>query len=95
MRRAFETALGSSAPQTWDAIDLTEAYTAARREAFETCRRVIVHGPPGTACLVHRLALHGVAPWLDGASAPPEGRMVAYFRPQFEDAAQDAWVRLP
>ncbi|MFO7758628.1 MAG: hypothetical protein R6V26_09140 [Roseovarius sp.] len=95
MRRAFETVLGSRAPQDWDAIDLTEAYTAARREAFETCRRVIVHGPPGTACLVHRRALHGVAAWQDGASAPPEGRMVAYFRPQFADAAQDAWLRLP
>jgi hypothetical protein len=95
MRRAFETALGGTAPQDWDATDLTEVYTAARREAFDTCRRVIVHGPPGTACLVHRLALHGVAPWQDGASAPPEGRMVAYFRPQFEDPDTDAWLRLP
>jgi hypothetical protein len=95
MRRAFETALGDTAPQDWDRIDLTEAYTAARREAFETCRRVVVHGSPGTACLVHRLALHGVAPWQQGALAPPEGRMVAYFRPQFEETSEDAWLRLP
>ncbi len=95
MRRAFESALGDTAPQDWNAIDLTDVYTAARREAFETCARVIVHGPPGTACLVHRLALHGVAPWQDGANAPAEGRMVAYFRPQFEDDASDMWLRSP
>ena len=95
MRRAFEAALGDTAPQDWDAIDLTEIYTSARREVFEICPRVVVHGPPGTACLVHRLALHGVAPWQQGALAPPEGRMVAYFRPQFEDTSQDAWLRLP
>jgi hypothetical protein len=95
MRRAFLDALGGTPPEHWHGIDLTEVYTAARRDAFQTCRRVIVHGPPGTAYLVHRLALHGVAPWQDGANAPPEGRMVAYFRPQFEDDTDDAWLRLP
>lgn len=95
MRRAFLAALEGTSPEHWHGIDLTEVYTAARREAFETCRRVTVQGPPGTAYLVHRLALHGVAPWQDGASVPPEGRMVAYFRPQFEDVTSDAWLRLP
>lgn len=95
MRRAFDTALAGVAPQHWDEIDLTEIYQAARREAFETCRRVPVHAPPGAAYLVHRLALHGVAPWEPGAEAPEEGRMVAYFRPQFEASSDDAWLRLP
>jgi hypothetical protein len=95
MRRAFEDALGDIAPQDWDGIDLTGIYTSARREAFETCPRVVVHGPPSTAYLVHRLALHGVAPWRQGALAPPEGRMVAYFRPHVAETAQDAWLRLP
>jgi len=36
---------------------------------------------PGQAYLLHRLALHGVAPWADGAEASADGRMVAYFRP--------------
>ncbi|KNX41820.1 hypothetical protein ROTO_16650 [Roseovarius tolerans] len=95
MRRAFEAALGGVAPQHWGEVDLTEIYQAARREAFETCRRVPLHAPPGGAYLVHRLALHGVAPWEPGAEAPEEGRMVAYFRPQFEDWSDDAWLRLP
>lgn len=95
MRAAFETALGGIDPRDWGDIDVTDVYRAARREVFATCPRLTVHGPPGTAYLVHRLALHGVAPWQEGASAPPEGRMVAYFRPQFGDVAQDAWLRRP
>jgi hypothetical protein len=34
---------------------------------------------------VDRFALHGVAPWRSGDTAPPEGRMIAYFRPEFDD----------
>ncbi len=62
--------------------DVTETYQAARRRCFETCRRVEIMARPGEAILLHRLLLHGVAPWRDGAKAPPEGRMIAYFRPQ-------------
>jgi len=36
---------------------------------------------PGEATLLHRLTLHGVAPWAAGVTAPPEGRIIAYFRP--------------
>ena len=81
MAAAFRAALSGIPPGDWGGTDLTEVYHSARRRAFETCRRVLVHAPPGEACLVHRLALHGVSPWLAGASAPPEGRMIAYFRP--------------
>ncbi|MGI3210237.1 hypothetical protein ACROSR_03890 [Roseovarius tibetensis] len=95
MREAFETVLGGLDPAGWGDVDVTDVYRAARREVFATCPRVTVHGPPGTAYLVHRLALHGVAPWGTDARAPTEGRMVAYFRPQFRDNAQDAWLRLP
>jgi hypothetical protein len=41
--------------------------------------------------LIHRLALHGVAPWAEGAEAGPEGRMIAYFRPEFEGLGDD-WL---
>ena len=58
---------------------------------FETCRRVTVPAQPGEAYLVHRLALHGVAPWEDGAEAPEEGRMIVYFRPEFPAGGRD-WL---
>ena len=78
----------------WPDADLTEVYQAARREAFETCARVTLPTRPGTAYLVHRLALHGVAPWGHGATAPPEGRMIAYFRPEFPTGTRD-WLEAP
>lgn len=95
LRRAFERALSGVAPRDWAEVDLTETYHAARREVFATCPRVPLHGPPGAAWLVHRLVLHGVAPWQEGVPAPPEGRMVAYFRPEFSADGRDDWLRLP
>ncbi len=81
LRRALLRACAGHPPATWSDLDVTQAYTAARAEVFETCERVELHAAPGQAYLVHRLALHGVAPWADGAKAPAEGRMIAYFRP--------------
>ncbi len=80
--RAFREALVPHPEKCWAQVDLTEPYHAARREVFGTCRRVRVYARPGAAYLVHRLALHGVAPWDPQAAAPPEGRMIVYFRPQ-------------
>ncbi|MFU8835008.1 MAG: hypothetical protein ACNA7F_07015 [Roseovarius sp.] len=95
MRRAFAAALAGRHPRDWAEVDLTDTYHAARREVFETCLRVAVHARPGAGCLVHRMSLHGVAPWQAGASAPPEGRMVAYFRPELPDGASALWLDLP
>ncbi|WP_294608019.1 hypothetical protein [uncultured Roseovarius sp.] len=95
MRRAFERALHGVAPRDWGAVDLTEIYQATRREVFETCPRVILPLAVGGVCLVHRLALHGVAPWEQGAEAPPEGRMIAYFRPEFGDFSRPCWLAHP
>ncbi|HKL64475.1 MAG TPA: hypothetical protein VJ886_00060 [Roseovarius sp.] len=95
MRRAFAAVLDGIDPRDWPHVDLTETYQAARREAFETCRRVALVAPPGAAMLVHRMTLHGVAPWIEGAAAPPEGRMVAYFRPEFPDEERDDWLTAP
>ncbi|WP_417209855.1 hypothetical protein [Antarctobacter sp.] len=81
IRAALRTALEDYPPEDWGGVDITEAYAAARRACFETCRRVTLPAAPGEAILLHRLALHGIAPWQDGANAAPEGRMVAYFRP--------------
>ncbi|WP_050932036.1 hypothetical protein [Aestuariivita boseongensis] len=89
MAKAFAKAFGGAQSETWGEIDVTEIYQAARREVFDTCERVVVHAKPGEAYLVHRLALHGVAPW----TAPDgPGRMIAYFRPKLKDQARWATV---
>lgn len=77
----------------WPEVDLTEVYQATRREIFETCQRVELRSSPGEAYLVHRFALHGVAPWAAGAEAAPEGRMIAYFRPEVADRRR--WLEAP
>lgn len=81
MRHALMQALSGHDPATWEQVDVTEAYIGARREVFATCRRVLLQTQPGESYLLHRLALHGVAPWQEGTEAGPDGRMIAYFRP--------------
>ncbi|MEM1384156.1 MAG: hypothetical protein AAF713_07580 [Pseudomonadota bacterium] len=79
MREAFRARFAGVAPMDWAAEDITDAYTEARRAVFSKCRRVAVTVPCGGAYLVHRLALHGVAPWGPRGGADP--RSIAYFRP--------------
>lgn len=79
MQAALSAAIGTAAI---GAVDLTDAYHAARRTVFETCEKVALHAEPGQSYLIHRMALHGTAPW-DGPDGP--GRMVAFFRPEFPD----------
>lgn len=90
MRAAFRARLGGIAPADWAREDITEAYHAARRTVFETCRRVEIIVPPGQCYVAHRLVLHGVAPW----TAPPgPPRAIAYFRPDpFPGALPDWWL---
>jgi len=84
--RAIRHALGHLPVDAWPDTDLTDVYHQARQLVFETCRRVVVHAKPGEAYVVHRLALHGIAPWSVAAKAPPEGRAVLYFRPEIDRA---------
>jgi hypothetical protein len=93
MRRALQAALAPHPPNAWSDIDLTEAYTAARREVFATCQRIVLPVRRGEATLLHRLAMHGVAAWQPGDEAPPEGRMIVYFRPQLASVAD--WLTRP
>ena len=92
LRAALLAALAPHPPEVWGDIDLSEAYAAARRRVFETCKRVAVPVLPGQATRLHRLTLHGVAPWAADATAPPEGRIIAYFRPQL--ASVRDWLTL-
>ncbi|MBN1238905.1 MAG: hypothetical protein JXB36_10410 [Gammaproteobacteria bacterium] len=90
VRRALRARLGSVPPRRWADEDVTDAYVAARRECFDTCRRVPVHARPGEAYLIHRLALHGVAPWAAGVEGE---RVIAYFRPNpFAGATPEWWL---
>lgn len=74
---ALADALAGAAPGREGERDLTEAYAAARRRVFATCLRVALPLAPGEAVLLDPRLLHGVAPWAEGAQAPPEGRVVA------------------
>ncbi|ABG32065.1 hypothetical protein SAMN05443635_10218 [Roseobacter denitrificans OCh 114] len=94
MKNAFNKAFSTTQATDLSTVDVTEVYQSARRAVFETCPRVIVHGPPGSAIVVHRLALHGVAPWAQGATADPEGRLIAYFRPPIAGGVR-AWIEMP
>jgi hypothetical protein len=88
MRAAFRERFDGVPPERWGAEDITEAYTEARCRVFETCPRVPVTAPPGGAYLVHRLALHGVAPWT-APDGPP--RAIAYFRPDPRPGEPPGW----
>lgn len=94
MRAAFLERLEGIAPERWTDEDITDTYVGARRKAFETCQRVPVHARPGEAYMLHRLALHGMAPWGDNGGQDP--RMIAYFRPElWPGTAPDWWIRQP
>lgn len=93
LRAALLKTLDPHPPETWGDIDITETYQQARREVFASCRRIELSAQPGEATLLHRLTLHGVAAWKSQDHAPPEGRMIAYLRPQLP--AVEAWLTLP
>lgn len=93
LRAALLDALEPHAPEAWGDIDITEPYQQARREIFATCRRIELPVRPGQATLLHRLTLHGVAPWKLQDRAPAEGRMIAYLRPQLATVQQ--WLTAP
>lgn len=93
VREAFAARFAGLLPERWPDEDVTDAYHTVRRRIFETCRRVEVHARPGEAYIIHRLALHGVARWQDGAAAGPDGRMIVYFRPLLPEMA--AWLNRP
>ncbi|MEO0379058.1 MAG: hypothetical protein AAF252_02240 [Pseudomonadota bacterium] len=79
MQQALAAAIGANRISD---VDLTEAYHAARRVVFDTCTPVPIKAGPGQSFLIHRFALHGTAPW-EGPDGL--GRMIAFFRPEFDD----------
>nr|WP_184009144.1 hypothetical protein [Rubricella aquisinus] len=91
MRRALRTAFHATPPDRWGDIDLTDVYTTTRRRVFSDCSRVEITVTPGQAILMHRLSLHGVAPWRD---SPAPRRAIAYFRPEGQLDPQ-SWLEAP
>jgi len=77
----------------WGDVDITEVYHDLRRRIFAECECVEIVADPGEAYLVHRLALHGVAPWRSSAVADADRRIICYFRP--EARSSEAWLKAP
>ncbi|ABD55095.1 hypothetical protein [Jannaschia sp. CCS1] len=93
VRRAFEAAFAGTSPENFARVDVTDIYKEVRRDVLKTCARVEVPLIPGQSVLLHRMLIHGVAPWQNGARSAPEGRAIAYFRPCFDDPAR--WLSAP
>lgn len=92
MGAALREVLAAHPAADWPDIDLSAAYQSARRTCFAQCARVPLPARPGQATLLHRHTLHGMGPWPDTVpDAGGLGRMVAYFRPQFDSMAD--WLQ--
>lgn len=92
-RQCFNDLLMNAPRDKWPALDITEEYHALRRRIFSQCKRIEIALKPGEVFVVHRLALHGMAPWGSDANAGPDGRMICYFRPELSDPV--IWLQAP
>lgn len=90
MQEMLKRAFDGIPSEDWHEVDLTEAYQLARRQVFETCQRLEIQAAPGEAYMTHPHLIHGMAPWGEDGQAGPDGRMIAYFRPETEN--RDRWL---
>lgn len=77
----------------WGDVDITDTYKTLRNKIFDECRPVEIVAEPGEAFVLHRLALHGIAPWRSTEASDPAGRIICYFRP--ETASPHEWLNSP
>ena len=82
IQQAFVEALKDIPIQDWPQTDLTDIYQRTRTEVFDRCKRVEVHVPPGECYLIHRFAVHGMAPWEEQAGDQGKLRSIVFFRPE-------------
>ena len=92
MQDAFQDAFEGLTDAQIRETDITDLYKEVRKHVFNTCNRVEVHANVGEAYVLHPMCLHGVAPWASKATAQPEGRMIAYFRPEVRSALD--WLNI-
>ena len=92
-RARFRKFFSDIPPGKWPEVDVTDVYQTLRREIFEQCPRKLLRIKRGESFLVHRLALHGITPWGETATAGPDGRMICYFRPKFRNP--EDWLCAP
>jgi hypothetical protein len=93
VREAFRDFFRDTSPALWPERDVTALYQSVRRTIFETCERTEIVAQPGEAYLLHRLALHGIAPWRDSLDPGPDARMIVYFRP--DRGTPESWLNAP
>jgi hypothetical protein len=93
VRAAFRERFDTLPPSRWPDEDVTEIYQAVRRRIFDECPRIEVTAVPGEAYLLHRLTLHGIAPWLADDDAGRAARMILYFRP--DSGTPETWLNAP
>ena len=86
MHNCLSKQLSQFKDSLWKNEDITGIYNEARREIFLKCKPQTVTVPVGGSYLIHRFALHGVMPWKKNGKSGVGGRMIAYFRPQFNEA---------
>jgi hypothetical protein len=92
IRAVFAQAFDGVPEAEWHEIDMTDIYKASAR-GLRDLPEARGTAAPGQCVLVHRHAIHGVAPVGRGRRAAPDGRAIVYFRPgiaRFED-----WLTLP
>ncbi len=89
LRQCYDDLPGSA----WGNVDVTEVYWQLRDRIFAECEPVAVVAEPGQSYVIHRLALHGIAPWRGPATESSDARVVCYFRP--ETTSPQAWLRAP
>jgi hypothetical protein len=85
--QVFREAFAGVEPAHHHMLDLTDVYQAARKRVFAELPRRVVVAAPGEAILVHRMAIHGSAPWPGPRKPESEGRMIVWFRPVLPSVA--------
>lgn len=93
VRQAFRARFGELPASSWPDEDVTDTYNAVRRRIFASCKRIEITAKPGEAYLLHRLTLHGIAPWSASEPEAAESRMIVYFRPN--TGSPETWLDAP
>ena len=91
IKETFANVFADIPPDEWSKIDVTDAYKSVRKTILNAVEPTPVIAKPGEAYVIHRLALHGVAPWTGTETTP---RKIAYFRPTVSGSIAQ-WLALP